>query len=122
MPSVGAMNMNSSVLPNVPASRIDRSAVFDSAAPANAPISACEEDDGRPHHQVSRFQVIAPSSVAKSTLWVMESSATPFEMADDTCVGKTKKATKLKNAAHITATRGESTRVETTVAIELAAS
>ncbi len=35
---------------------------------------------------------------------------------------KTNIATKLKKAAHRTAVRGESTRVETTVAIELAAS
>src|SRR5947208_9265035 len=39
-----------------------------------------------------------------------------------TAVPKVKAATKLKNAAQITATRGESTRVETTVAMELAAS
>jgi len=35
---------------------------------------------------------------------------------------KTNIAAKLKNAAHSTATCGESTRVETTVAMELAAS
>ena len=39
-----------------------------------------------------------------------------------TFVPKIMKATKLKNAAHTTACCGESTRVETTVAIELAAS
>ena len=39
-----------------------------------------------------------------------------------TCVPKIKKATKLKKAAQKTAIRGERTRVETTVAIELAAS
>ena len=39
-----------------------------------------------------------------------------------TCVPKTRNATKLKNAAHATADRGVRTRVETTVAIELAAS
>ena len=39
-----------------------------------------------------------------------------------TSVPKTKKAAKLKKAAHTTACCGESTRVETTVAIEFAAS
>ena len=39
-----------------------------------------------------------------------------------TTVPNTRKATKLKNAAQITASRGDSTRVDTTVAIELAAS
>ena len=33
-----------------------------SAAPIRPPISACDELDGMPKHQVSRFQTIAPSS------------------------------------------------------------
>ncbi len=37
-------------------------------------------------------------------------------------VPKTNAATKFQNAAHTTAALGESTRVDTTVAIELAAS
>src|SRR5688572_11183345 len=121
MPSVGASTMNSKVLPNTSGSRIARSGVFESAAPAKPPISACDEDDGRPHHQVSRFQTMAPIKVAAITLWLTDSSATPFAMADDTWVGKTRNATKLKTAAQTTAVRGDSTRVETTVAIELAA-
>ena len=39
-----------------------------------------------------------------------------------TFVPKNRKAMKLKVAAHTTACRGESTRVDTTVAMELAAS
>jgi len=39
-----------------------------------------------------------------------------------TCKPKTKNAIKLKNAAQITARRGERTLVETTVAIEFAES
>ena len=39
-----------------------------------------------------------------------------------TAVPKVNAATKLKNAAQMTATRGERTRVETTVAMEFAAS
>ena len=38
-----------------------------SAAPHSPPISACEEDDGNPRHQVIRFQMIAPSNVQMST-------------------------------------------------------
>jgi hypothetical protein len=45
-------------------------------------------------------------------LAIVEATASP----------NTTKATKLKNAAQTTATRGDSTRVDTTVAIELAAS
>ena len=31
------------------------------AAPMSPPTSACDELDGRPHHQVIRFQTIAPT-------------------------------------------------------------
>ena len=43
-------------------------------------------------------------------------------MVAATTVPKTRNATKLKNAAQRTASRGDRTRVDTTVAIELAAS
>src|SRR5262249_19123149 len=43
-------------------------------------------------------------------------------MVAATLSGNTRKATKLKNAAQTTAARGDSTRVDTTVAMELAAS
>ena len=46
----------------------------------------------------------------------------PWPSVFATCVPRTKAATKLKNAAQTTAFCGESTRVETTVAIEFAAS
>jgi len=49
-------------------------------------------------------------------------STTPLPMVVATCTPSPKAATKLKKAAHTTATRGDSTRVETTVAIEFAAS
>ena len=49
-------------------------------------------------------------------------SIIPLPIVLATAVPKTNAATKLKNAAQITACPGESTRVETTVAIEFAAS
>ena len=51
-----------------------------------------------------------------------ERSIIPLPMVFATWVPSTKAATKLKKAAHSTATCGVSTRVETTVAMELAAS
>ena len=70
-----------------------------------------------------RFQPIAPMSPAKTTPIVSTSgSTTPVAIVAATTVPNTRKATKLKNAAQTTATRGDSTRVDTTVAIELAAS
>jgi len=49
-------------------------------------------------------------------------STTPLLIVLATAVVNTNAATKLKNAAQATAKRGESTRVETTVAMEFAAS
>src|SRR5580765_7826902 len=86
-------------------------------------MSACDDDEGRPYHQVVRFQVIAPIRPARTSIGVTtEGSTTPFPMVLATWTPKTRKATKLKKAAQITAARGESTRVLTIVAIEFAAS
>src|SRR5919198_1458165 len=52
----------------------------------------------------------------------MAGSTTPLPTVLATSTPKPKAATKLKNAAHTTACSGVSTRVETTVAMELAAS
>src|SRR5688500_4252221 len=38
-----------------------------SAAPHRPPISACEDEDGNPRHQVIRFQVMPPSSAHRIT-------------------------------------------------------
>src|SRR4030095_1419721 len=70
-----------------------------------------------------RSQMIAPTSPAKITPKVTtERSIIPEPTVLATAVPTRKAAAKLKNAAQITAFPGESTRVETTVAIELAAS
>ena len=52
----------------------------------------------------------------------MAISMIPLPMVLATCRPKKRKATKLKKAAQRMAQRGESTRVETTVAMELAES
>src|SRR5512132_68105 len=93
------------------------------AAPAYPPISACEEEVGSPQIQVSRSQTIAPISPASTTYWVtMSSWIIPLPMVLATAVPRKKAAAKLKNAAQATANLGDSTRVETTVAMLLAAS
>src|SRR5258708_11885362 len=69
------------------------------------------------------FQVMAPRRPARRTfsstisMWTM-----PLPMVLATAVQKTKAAMKFQNAAQTTARKGVSTRVETTVAMELAAS
>ena len=92
-------------------------------APTSPPISACELLDGIPSSQVKTSQTIAPHSAAKMTPAVTTSGATmPFPTVVATLSPKTRKAMKLKNDAQNTAKEGRSTRVDTMVAIELAAS
>src|SRR4029079_11597609 len=94
-----------------------------SPAPMRPPIRACELLEGMPAHHVTRFQAIAPASAAKITLGLTTAgSMMPVPIVCATCKPKKRKAMKLKNAAHNTAARGGRTLVETTVAIELAAS
>src|ERR1035437_7878773 len=91
--------------------------------PATRPMSACDELVGRPKYHVIRSQMIAPASppriTAKVTTW-MSTMPEPTVLAS--AVPNVKAATKLKNAAQMTAFPGDSTGVDTTVAIELAAS
>src|SRR6185312_9617525 len=92
-------------------------------APIRPPASACDELEGSPHHQVSRSQPMAPIKAATTNaLLMIEACTTPLPIVCATCSGKIRKATKLKKAVQTTAQNGLSTRVETMVAIELAAS
>src|SRR4051812_24118892 len=110
------MMMKARVRPNTTGSSTDRLGVCARAAPAKAPINACEDEEGSPHHQVNKFQTMAPNKVANMTLYVTADIATPFAIEADTCDGNTMNATKLKNAAHATAACGDKTRVDTMVA------
>src|SRR4029453_14268215 len=86
-------------------------------------MSACDELVGRPKYHVIRSHTIAPTSPAKITANVTtwrSTRAEPTVLA--AAVPKVNAAMKLKAAAQTTALPGLSTRVETTVAIELAAS
>src|SRR5947208_6004623 len=121
-PSNGEKTIAAAVRPR-PLHTIEPSPAFVTAAPASPPIKACELLEGIPSHQVNRFQQMAPIKAPKITAASTTSAATiPVPTVWATWSPKNKKATKLKNAAHITAYCGRNTRVETTVAIELAAS
>ena len=86
-------------------------------------MSACEELEGSPPYQVIRFQAIAPTRPARITKASTLSGRTmPLPIVCATLTPNPNAATKLKKAAQTTACVGLSTRVETTVAIELAAS
>src|SRR4051794_18743549 len=90
--------------------------------PTTPPISACEDEDGSPKYQVSRFQKIAPINPAKTTSRVTSAGLTmPLAIVAATCSDR-KAPTKLSAAAIVTATRGASARVEIDVATALAVS
>src|ERR1700730_3782850 len=118
-PSAGDRTIPAPVMPS-PFQTIAAQPAFMIPAPASPPIRACELLEGSPSHHVKRFQQIAPINAPNITAASITSSATI--PVPTTCSPKKRKATKLKNAAQITAYCGRSTRVETTVAIELAAS
>src|SRR5262245_45816134 len=66
---------------------------------------------------------MAPTRPARMTHWsTIPGATTPRATVVATSTPKPNAATKLKKAAHTTACSGVSTRVETTVAMELAAS
>ena len=100
--------------------------VLITAAPANPPISVCDEDEGIPNHQVAKFHMIAATIPENMTGKVIYCSITAFETV--LAIPKPlkylamKNAIKLKAAAHNTALNGVRTFVETMVAIEFAAS
>src|SRR5215204_1702767 len=121
MPNSGDSGMNRMVFSRLPRSNAPKPALA-TPAPANPPMRACDEEVGRPSHQVRKFQLAAPMSPAKTTASLTTSGSTVLPTVLATCVWKTRKAMKLNRAAQTTASRGVSTRVETTVAIELAAS
>ena len=94
------------------------------AAPHKPPIRACEDDDGRPRHQVIRFHTIAPSSAHTSNS--PPTCSTPESISPEAMVRATAVPTmapnRLVTAASSTAWPGVSTLVATTVAMELAVS
>src|SRR4029078_6481868 len=94
------------------------------AAPHRPPINACDELDGRPHHQVIKSQIVAPSSAQISSSGVIATtllSISPEEIVLATAVPHIAPSM-LVIAARITAWPGVSTFVATTVAIEFAVS
>src|SRR4249919_1371748 len=95
-----------------------------SAAPQRPPISACEDDDGSPRHQVNRFQTMPPPSAHSSTCEVTLTtlvSIRPEAIVLATAVPMNAPI-RFMLAASITAWPGDNTLVATTVAIEFAVS
>src|SRR4051812_43081886 len=66
IPTKGAKKINSTVL-RIGSALMAPKPALATAAPANPPISVCDEDDGMPNHQVSRFQQMAAIRPEKTT-------------------------------------------------------
>jgi hypothetical protein len=65
-PSRGATRMNAATR-MIPEPISASTPAFATVAPIRPPISACDELDGMPNDQVTRFQAIAPTSAPKIT-------------------------------------------------------
>jgi hypothetical protein len=74
------------------------------------PISACEEEDGMPNHQVVRFQQIAPISPPRMTTGVTAPDSTIPSATVAATEIEMKAPTKLRTAAMPTATFGAARR------------
>ena len=133
IPMIGDSTMKRAILRMPEPTRPFRPSVG-RVAPTIPPASACDDEEGSPHFQVRRFQTMAPKSAAKITdstsdepcprsrsKWMM-----PLPIVFATWSSPPQKAgaaaAKLKKAAQATALTGVRTRVDTTVAIEFAAS
>src|SRR5882672_12168665 len=90
--------------------------------PTTPPISACEELEGRPRYQVARFQKMAPTSPAKTTVGVITSPLTTSLATVAATANEMKAPTKLNTDAYATAIRGGIAWVEIEVATTLAVS
>src|SRR5689334_7894892 len=90
-PRTGETTMKAAVLPKNDPSSTETRLAFVTAAPAKPPRSACDDDDGRPHHHVSRFQMIAPRSAERRTLGVTNAGSTPFAIFFATVGSNTRK-------------------------------
>src|SRR5581483_52432 len=121
-PNVGDSTMKITTLIN-PAGIKAPVPALATAEPTRPPIKACEEDDGMPKYQVTKFQNTAPNSAPKTTYWSTISAwMVSLPTVAATVSGKMMTAMKLNNAAMATAVCGFNTRVETMVAMALAAS
>ena len=120
-PMKGAKKMNKITL-IISAEAITPNPACATAAPANPPIKVCEELEGIPSHHVNKFQKVAANNPAKITHKSMALLSTVFATVLPTLISNTQKASTLNDAAQITACKGDRTLVETTVAIEFAAS
>src|SRR3954454_19610848 len=120
--STGATSAGTMTFSTIPAPSTASGPAATNADPTMPPISACEDEEGRPKYQVARFHAIAPISPAKTIEGVITSAWTmPVAIVAATWSDRNA-PTKLRVEASPTATRGGIARVEIEVATALAVS
>src|SRR4051794_6858168 len=120
--TTGAMTAGIRTFPISPSLRTASAPAAAKAEPTTPPIRACEELDGRPRYHVARFQKIAPTRPAKTTVGVITSPLTTSLATVAATAREMNAPAKLKIAAYATAIRGGIACVEIDVATTFAVS
>src|SRR4051795_11277071 len=120
--TTGAITAGISTLPITPSAKTASAPAAAKAEPTTPPISAWDELEGRPSHQVTRFQKIAPTRPANTTVGVITSPLTTSLATVAATASEMKAPAKLKTAAYATAIRGGMACVEIEVATTFAVS
>src|SRR4051794_8310635 len=104
--TTGAITAGISTLPMRPSLSTASAPAAANADPTTPPINACDELEGRPRYQVTRFQKIAPTNPAKTTVGVITSPFTTSLATVAATAREMNAPAKLKMAAKATAIRG----------------
>src|SRR5215218_4215250 len=120
--TIGATIAAMTTLPRTPSPKTASAPAAANAAPTTPPIKACDELEGSPKYQVTRFQEIAPIRPAKTTVGVIAPALTTSWAIVAATASEMKAPAKLSAAAYVTASRGAIARVEIDVATTFAVS
>src|SRR5919112_315649 len=119
---IGATMPGTSTFSMRPSPKIASGPSATNAAPTTPPISACDELDGRPSHQVARFHAIAPIRPANTAVVVIAPASTMPLATVAATFSEMNAPAKFRMADIATAVRGDIARVDTEVAIAFAVS
>src|SRR3954466_5612341 len=119
---IGAITAGTRTLPTRPSAKIASGPAEATAEPTTPPISACDELEGRPKYQVTRFQEIAPIRPAKTTVGVTTAASTTSLATVAATEIEMKAPTKFSIEANAIATCGLAAPVEIEVATTFAVS
>ena len=116
------MTAGTRTLPTTPSASTASRPEAATAEPITPPINACDELEGRPEYQVTRFQAMAPIRPAKTTVGVITSGSTTSLATVAATEIEMKAPMKFSREAKAIATWGRAARVEIDVATTLAVS